>query len=610
MIGHLNFWNAAPGSLNFGANSAGGSQVQFAVVALAVLPTVTFHIEVEADPLSFAVVARMPEPTFVTGYDTRVPRGPWILPHLPWNEGTRQERSTDLTWRDSLKTWKTTALDWRKASPLPSGVRLDWTIPQQQPNGWRLVWGEAQTLTQGWDSISGFPDLLPLLHRVVWGEGQSIIVGIDSISAFPEIVPKSYSLGWEEAERVTQGWGADWGEGLPVTKGWALPWGIGHRPWPGWWYDEPDPPPGIPNNWRLNFACPAPGALNFGHQCFGLAPQWPRVRRSYRVLNSGSLKRLSDNTDIPVTQMTVKLDRDSWGWTLSASLANRSAFNLLVGTWPEVEATINGFTWRFVLDPPQRSRSFGSASYSINGRSLAAHLTDPIHAARNYRELSLKSAEQLAIQELPDSGLWTLDWDASLPTWSIDAGIWQYDQLTPLKAIQRVAESCGAIVQADANDLKLWLKPKWPIKPWDWNAAVADLTLPASYVVSESAQPQVGTNANGVMVWGESESGVVANITIAGTAGEIQRPGVTNPLIVDAYPAATLGIQVLADTWTMTQHQVDLPLQAIPNGSGLITPGLVIDFDESGDGWRGLVISTSISASFGQVQQTLEVIRA
>lgn len=328
------------------------------------------------------------------------------------------------------------------------------------------------------------------------------------------------------------------------------------------------------------------------------------------MLNSGSLKRLSDNANIPVTQMTVKLDRDSWGWTLSASLANRAAFNLLAGTWPEVEATINGFHWRFVLDPPQRSRSFGSASYSINGRSLAAHLTDPIHASRNYRELILKSAEQLAIQELPDSGLWTLDWDASLPTWSIDAGIWQYDQLTPLKAIQRVAESCGAIVQADANDLKLWIKPKWPIKPWDWNAAVADLTLPASYVVSESAQPQVGTNANGVMVWGESESGVVANITIAGTAGEIQRPGVTNPLIVDAYPAATLGIQVLADTWTVTQHQVDLPLQAIPAGAGLITPGLVIDFDESGDGWRGLVISTSISASFGSVNQTLEVIRA
>jgi hypothetical protein len=242
---------------------------------------------------------------------------------------------------------------------------------------------------------------------------------------------------------------------------------------------------------------------------------------------------------------------------------------------------------------------------------LAAHLTEPIHAAKNYRETALKSAQQLAVQELPASGLWTLDWDEDLPDWSIPAGVFQYENQTPLQVIQRVAASCGAIVQADATLLKLWIKPKWPIKPWAWNEAVANLTLPASYVVSESEQQQVGYNANSALVFSEGDSGILAQVKIAGTAGDIQaRQGVVNSLIVDAYPAMALGIQTLADTWTILKCDVDLPLQAIPNGAGLITPGIVIDLDESGDGWRGLVVGTEITASFGKVRQKLEVIRA
>jgi hypothetical protein len=610
-VGALNFWQAAPGSLNFGATSEGGSTVSITVVTSWPTPDVALYLGPPPRFLSVSVTTALPEPSFAASYDLRVPLGPWIHSQQLWDEGTPTATATHLDWQAAPTYWHSPRVPWGPGQAVTGSIRSGWLRVSAIMKETHLPWGEGQRLPVGVDSVSDWPELSPLTLRVPWGEGQRLTVGVDSISAFPDIVPKEYGMGWEESERVTQGFGVDWGEGFLITQAWRLPWSLGHVPWPGWWFTEPESPPGIPHNWRLNFSCPAPGTLNFGDRCFGLASQWPSVRRSYRVLNSGSLKRLSDNADIPVTQMTIQLDRDSWGWTLSATLANQAGFDRLTGTWPEVEATINGFTWRFVMDPPQRSRKFGSRSYTIEGRSLAAHLTEPIHAAKNYREAALKSAEQLCLQELPPSGLWSLDWDAGLPTWSIAGGIFQYDNQTPLQVIQRVAASCGGIVQADANALKLWLKPKWPIKPWAWNEALADLTLPASYVVSESATPQVGYNANSTMVFSEGASGIVAQVKIAGTAGDLQtRQGVVNALIVDAYPAAALGIQTLADTWTVTQHQVELPLQAIPNGAGLITPGLVIDFDESGDGWRGLVISTRISASFGKVMQTLEVIRA
>ena len=51
-----------------------------------------------------------------------------------------------------------------------------------------------------------------------------------------------------------------------------------------------------------------------------------------------------------------------------------------------------------------------------------------------------------------------------------------------------------------------------------------------------------------------------------------------------------------------------MPLQAIPTGAGLILPGTVIDFDEGGEGWRGLVTSTTITADRRAITQTLEAV--
>ena len=65
--------------------------------------------------------------------------------------------------------------------------------------------------------------------------------------------------------------------------------------------------------------------------------------------NTASLIRIRDEVDIPVTQLTVALDINSWCWTLRARLPLSSIAG--VPTYPgTVRATINGFAWDFIVD--------------------------------------------------------------------------------------------------------------------------------------------------------------------------------------------------------------------------------------------------------------------
>jgi hypothetical protein len=321
------------------------------------------------------------------------------------------------------------------------------------------------------------------------------------------------------------------------------------------------------------------------------------------VLNQSSLLRLSDTVDIPVTRLSVGLDQASWCWTLQATLPNPEAIALVPAYPGKVRATINGFSWDFMVDEVSWTRRFGEWTATLNGRSPAAQYAEPYAPARVYRETETKTAEQLVLQEL---GLgWTLDWQ--LPMWTVPEEVYQYENLTPIESMNRIAKSAGGWLYADSQANVLHIVPKWPQKPWAWTF-IPDASLPSSYTLSENQQPVVSTAFESILVSGGVD-GIAVICTRTGTGGESVAPAVVDRLITDMEPAQARAIQELADLWPVKQYTLTLPLQAQPTGAGLILPGTTFDFvDGETDGFRGMVTGVSINATWNNVQQTLEVV--
>ena len=356
---------------------------------------------------------------------------------------------------------------------------------------------------------------------------------------------------------------------------------------------------------RLNFVCPAGSFLNFGSLCFGSAMLAVPIRRSYRVINSAALIRVSDSADIPVSNLTVGIDWESWCWTLSATLMNRTGYERVPAAPGLVQATINGFVWRFVVDEVDYSRAFNDFGGQLTGRSPIALMAEPYSLAKSYWETSTKTAQQLMLQELPEG----YSLSVSLPDWTVPAGVFKYENLTPMEALIRIAKSCGGKVYAHKTDQTLYAVPKWPRKPWDWLSSPATVTLPSSYTLKENLKQQEGFEYEAIMVSGGVDSGIVAICKRAATGGLTHAPSVVDTLITHLDAAEPRAIQELADQWPMKRYTLELPLQATPAGAGLIEPGIVLDFaDGEEDGWRGLVTGVTINATWDSVQQTVEVV--
>jgi hypothetical protein len=325
---------------------------------------------------------------------------------------------------------------------------------------------------------------------------------------------------------------------------------------------------------------------------------------TYYVMNEAKLTRLSDGVEIPASSITISTSRDDWCWSLSATVMTREGAEIAIaGT--ELQANINGFVWNFLVDAVTQTRSFNSYSATVSGRSLGAWLSNPWAAARTFIEPTAKTAQQLAEQELtPD---WQLNWD--LPEWLIPADGFQYTSLAPVDAIITLVQAAGGMIQSDQVEKKLWAMPRWTVTPWGFATASPTVSLDSAYCLSESAEDVTGKKYNGVLVYSDKPGGIIANCAIAGTGGLLTTDAVKNDLITDITPARALGIKTLADLWPARKFQVSMPLQASPQGAGLIPPGVFFDFiDGEMDGWRGLSDSIEISASGNTVTQSLSVV--
>lgn len=338
--------------------------------------------------------------------------------------------------------------------------------------------------------------------------------------------------------------------------------------------------------------------------------------RVYIMLNTAFLTRLPERTAIDAKSITVATDWDSLYWTIKAGIGKDSHLALLEST-PDgpmiVEAAINSHVWKFQVDRWNTSTAFGSKTRSIDGRSVSAQLGAPMAEVRTRTETSVRTALQLAADELEYTG-WTVVLDG-LDDWTVPANVFSYRDLTPMAAIKMIADAAGAMVQTDMAAQTIRIKPRFKVAPWDWATATPDVILPDSMATKVDGEWDERPAYNAVHLSGEA-GGISARVYREGSAGDLVAPQVTDRLITATEVARARGIAILGASGKWSKHRIELPVFTPPATPGVLAPGTLIQFEESlaSASWRGVVTAVSVAASWDKdrglkVRQTVDIER-
>lgn len=327
------------------------------------------------------------------------------------------------------------------------------------------------------------------------------------------------------------------------------------------------------------------------------------VRSVYMVINDITLKRVSNNLQLPALSLSISLDVDSWTWGFNASLPATSLDDLqpASGVPVELEASINGHAYRLIVEGLTRERTFGKATIRVTGRGKSALLADPYSPIMTFSNSLDRTAAQLMDDVLTLNGVpigWDIDWQ--ITDWLVPAGVWnqQGDYITGLNAI---AAAAGAYIQPHPTLDQFSVLARYPDAPWNWGDVTPDFELPSSVTTTESIEWKDKALYNRVFVSGVS-AGVLGRVTRAGTAGDIVAQMVTDALVTEAAAARQRGLSILADTGRQALVTLKLP---VLEETGIIHPGKYVRYVDGSDTRIGIVRSTSVDAGRPEAWQSL-----
>lgn len=406
----------------------------------------------------------------------------------------------------------------------------------------------------------------------------------------------------------------------PINRAWYADYEPGMRPPPGITYPPVTPPP------EPEFTCYTPnGDLLFeyplGNDGFlvfkcddGTLPPPPPgpegpiivpVKSVYIVINSATLRRVSDNALIHTLGLTLSLDTSSWTWGFDASVHLSDQAKVEPTTGPvELLATINGVQFRLVAEKLVRERTFGRGSIRVSGRGRNALLDAPYAPTMSFTNEIDRTAQQLAGDALTYNGVplpWSVDW--GLTDWLVPAGAWSH-QGTHVSALNAIAQAAGGYLQPHRTAQTVKILPKYPVAPWAWGTVTPDFVLPAAVTTREGIEWMDKPEYNRVYVTGQ-KVGVEGRVTRAGTAGDLVAQMVTDPLITHAEAARQRGISILGDTGRMAMVSLSLPVLA---ETGVIEVGKFVRYEDGGTIRLGIVRSTSVSVGQSAVDTRQQIV--
>lgn len=324
------------------------------------------------------------------------------------------------------------------------------------------------------------------------------------------------------------------------------------------------------------------------------------VQRVYVVINEVTIQRVSNNTQIPASALSIQFDCDSWLPSFSATIPESAISSVVPNPTPvEIACTVNGYEFRFFVEKISRNRQFAQRSVSISGRGIACELDNPYAPSIQHTNGSSMTAQQLIDAALTNTG-YTQTWN--ITDWLVPANAFSMFG-TPAEVAGAVAEASGSVLQADWSLRDLRMIPRYPVKPWDWAGATPDIIIPADVVQTEGIEWFEKPDYNVVYVSGTT-AGVVGQVKITGTAGDKPAPMYTNALITHNDAARQKGISILSDTGRKAMMQLSMP---VLESTGVIDVCKLIQFNDGATTRRGIVRANNISVNWPTVRQTLTI---
>ncbi len=508
------------------------------------------------------------------------------------------------------------SLGWAAAAPAGSGgARMPWGVNESGlQSGAALPWGANN---RGLQSGAALPwgKLGAASHaaRVPWQRSRSAGNGARLSWERARSAQTGVRLPWSRAIGRERAIEALWGRTRTSRAQARLPWARAtgvfppNSPLPVDWSRPPSPVLGWEN---LRFCAPAPGNLDlvFGlDPCAGYSPgggPWLIAPRSaYVQTHILTAVRLPDLTAVPLRAFSLATDEGSYGWTLSAS-GPESILSTLApagGLPAGLRVTIDGLVWEFVVEGLRRNRQFGEFSGTVTARSESALLAEPYSPQSARLNVFPMTAQQIAEDALAFTGV-GLDWRVT--DWLVPAGAWSHTG-TPLAAVRAVADAIGAIVQSPRSGSSLIVAPRYPVLPWNWAAAVPEVTIGSlDPVIVEGYERADRPAYEGVYVSGQAQ-GVLAQVKRVGTAPAIVLPMVTDPLITHLDAARQRGEALLGAAGAQARMTLTLPVLTGAGEPGVIDVNRLVKVLAPDGAWFGMVRSVSVNADPPSVTQTL-----
>lgn len=347
-------------------------------------------------------------------------------------------------------------------------------------------------------------------------------------------------------------------------------------------------------------------------------PTEPDILETYMIANTVTLVVLPERTPIDASNIRVGLDIDAYSWSFSADLVGQTSLNLVrpdAAGQKSVELDINGWKWVLLIERYSRQQKFPAERYSISGATRSQLLAAPYAPARSAVNAAFITARQAAEDQLQYTGF-TLSWDSlnnNPPDWTLPAGALSYQGQTAMQVIARIAEAVGGVVRPSRDSDAVTVLPRYREPVWDWPAAIMDRIIPADIVTSLGGEWSPQPAWNSCYVSG-TNYGVAVDVRRAGTAGDNPAPDVYDDLLTDTTANRFRGMCELSKGGNQEIVSKVIPLfpPSDSGNPGLVEPAMLCEVRGDGDTWRGLCLSTEISAEgigAARVQQTLRLER-
>lgn len=540
---------------------------------------------------------------------------PVALRRLAWQGAARWGAlvqmcpQTDLIFDNPAPTSSRQTIPWGPPFDVKTAMSARWRDKTPRQRGSWFPWGSMTAILVAPDSAWNYVPPVHQVESLPWDRLFFYAAAASFGYRYPARKHLARAIPWSQVGRRNRHpLLSPWGRLNRRLKRCIIPWDQGRRPtliWP-----PPEPPPYItpvipspcdyqPVAGQANFDFTGddllPASTFFEFWCH--APARPIVNRTLIMLPTASIVKLPGREPIEAGNIGLDLDIDSWAWSLRATVPAASLAMIQPdGNGPaEIEINLSGHIWTMLVEGFEESREFGSAAYTVHGRSTAAYLAAPYAPARTWTQNAERTSRQLADEELINTG-WTLDWNTT--DWLVPGGVFSYDSLTPLDAIGRIAASVGSVILPHASAKTLTIQPRYRFNVWNLDLAASNAVLDPSILTGISLQWSPSPKYNGVYTSGQSQ-GVVVFAKRAGTSGNLLAQQAVDALITTPQAGLERGRQALNAAGNKSRVSVSLPLTNSGTLPGLVQPGDVCEVNEPTP-WKGIVTAVSITAEMDE----------